>query len=120
MIERLTGLPENVIGFCAHGKVTGADYEQHVVPAVEEVLARHDKIRILYQLGDDFESFDAGALWEDTKVGLGHFAAWERIALVTDLDWMRTTAKAMGFLMPGEVRVFTNAELDAARGWLAS
>ncbi|MCG6939815.1 MAG: STAS/SEC14 domain-containing protein [Thiohalocapsa sp.] len=120
MIERLTGLPENVIGFSAHGKVTGADYEQHVVPAVEEVLMAHDKIRLLYQLGDDFEGFDVGALWEDTKVGLSHLAAWERIALVTDVDWLRTTAKAMGFMMPGEVRVFTNAEMDAAREWLSS
>ncbi len=120
MIERLTGLPDNVIGFSAHGHVTAADYEQHVVPAVEEVLVAHDKIRLLYQLGEDFEGFDVGALWEDTKVGLGHLAAWERIALVTDVDWLRTAAKAMGFMMPGEVRVFPNAELDAARDWLAS
>ena len=66
------------------------------------------------------EGFDVGALWEDTKVGLGHLAAWERIALVTDVDWLRTAAKAMGFMMPGQVRVFPNAELDAARDWLAS
>lgn len=120
MIERLTGLPDNVIGFSGHGRITGTDYEQHVIPAVEEVLANHDKIRVLYQLGEDFEGFDAGALWEDSKVGLSHLAAWERIALVTDLDWLRTTTKAMGFMMPGEVRVFTNAELDAAHAWLTS
>jgi hypothetical protein len=120
MIERLTGLPDNVIGFSAHGKVTAADYEQHIVPAVEEALMAHDKVRLLYQLGEDFDGFNAGALWEDAKVGLSHFAAWERIALVTDVDWLRGAAKAMGFMMPGEVRVFTNAELDTARNWLVS
>jgi hypothetical protein len=120
MIEMLTGLPDHVIGFSAHGKVTAEDYEQHIVPAVEEVLQKHGKVRLLYHLGEDFDGFEAGALWEDTKVGMSHFAAWERIAMVTDVDWLRTATKAFGFAMPGEVRIFPNAELEAARDWLSS
>jgi hypothetical protein len=83
-------------------------------------LAAHDKVRLLYQLGEDFDGFDMAAIWEDTKVGLGHLAAWERIALVTDEDWIRTATKAFGFAMPGEVRVFSNAELDAAHDWVTA
>lgn len=120
MIERLTGLPDNVIGFSAHGQVTAADYEDHVMPAVDEALMSHDKIRLLYHLGEDFDGFDAGALWDDSKVGLSHLAVWERIALVTEIGWLRGATKAMGFMMPGQVRVFTNAELEAARNWLVS
>jgi hypothetical protein len=120
MIEVLTGLPENVIGFSAYGKVTAEDYERHIVPAVEEALAKNDKVRLLYQLGEDFDGFEAGAIWEDAKVGLSHLAAWERIAVVTDLEWLRSVTKAFGFAMPGEVRVFSNAELEGARDWLAS
>ena len=120
MIERLTGLPDNVIGFSAHGKVTAQDYEQHIAPAVEEALVRHGKVRLLYQLGTDFDGFDVGAIWEDTKVGLSHLAAWERIAVVTDVDWIRMATKAFGFAMPGEVRVFSYAELGAARDWLTA
>jgi hypothetical protein len=118
MIKMLTGLPDNVVGFSAHGTVTAKDYEQHIVPAVEEVLVKHDKVRLLYQLGSGFDGFDVGAMWEDTKIGLSHLAAWERIAVVTDVDWIRMATKAFGFAMPGEVRVFSNAELDAARDWL--
>jgi hypothetical protein len=109
-----------VIGFSAHGKVTSEDYERHVVPAVESALALHDKVRLLYQIAGDFEGFEAGAVWEDAKVGLSHLARWERIALVTDVDWIRTATKAFGFAMPGEVRIFGNAEIDAARDWLMS
>lgn len=120
MIEQLTGLPDHVIGFSAHGKVTAQDYEDHILPAVEEALMAHEKVRLLYHLGEDFEGFEVGALWEDAKVGLSHLAAWERIALVTDVDWLRSAAKAMGFMMPGEVRVFAAAELESARNWLVS
>lgn len=119
MIEMLTGLPSNVIGFNAIGKVTAEDYENHIVPAVEEALLSNDKVRLLYNLGEGFDGFEAGAVWEDTKVGLGHLAAWERIALVTDVDWMRMATKAFGFAMPGQVRVFKNAELEAARDWVS-
>jgi hypothetical protein len=118
MIEMMTGLPDNVIGFTATGKVTAADYEDIIVPAVEEALERHDKLRLLYHLGPEFDGYEAGALWEDTKVGLSHLARWQRIALVADIDWIRMAVKAFGFAMPGEVRVFHNAELDAARAWL--
>jgi hypothetical protein len=118
MIQTMTNLPDNVIGFEAKGKVTANDYEQHIVPAVEAALAKTDKIRLLYHLGTDFDGFEAGAIWEDAKVGLGHLASWERIALVTDVDWIRMATKAFGFAMPGEVRVFSNAELATARDWL--
>ncbi|WP_462329128.1 SpoIIAA family protein [Thiohalocapsa halophila] len=109
-----------VADYSAHGQVTAADYEDHVMPAVEAVLMRHEKVRLLYQLGADFHGFDAGALCDDSKVGLSHLAAWERIALVTDIGWLRGTTKAMGFMMPGQVRVLTNTELETARNWLVS
>lgn len=120
MIEMLTGLPENVFGFSAHGTVTAEDYERHIVPAVDEALQNSGKLRLLYHLGEDFDGFEAGALWEDAKVGLSHLADWERIAVVTDIDWLRTATKAFGFAMPGDVRIFSNSEIGAAREWLAS
>ena len=118
MIELMTDLPANMIGLNASGKVTAEDYELTIVPAVEAVLADNDKVRLLYRLGEGFDGFEAGAIWEDTKVGLGHLAAWERIALVTDVEWIRVAVKAFGFAMPGEVRVFADAELGAAKAWL--
>ena len=40
-----------------------------LVPAAEERLARHKKLRLLYHLGPDFAGFTAGAMWDDTKIG---------------------------------------------------
>jgi hypothetical protein len=119
MIEIMTGLPDNAIGISASGQVTALDYQERIVPAIEAVLARHDKVRILYQLTDGFSGFEAGAMWEDAKVGLGHRTAWERIALVTDVHWLRVATQAFGFVMPGELRVYANAQLQEARDWIA-
>jgi hypothetical protein len=119
MLERIQGLPDNALGFEAKGDVTGADYESVLIPAVEEMLARQKSIRFLYHLGEEFTGFDAKAMWDDARVGLQHLTAWERVAVVSDVGWLRTAVKAFGFVMPGHVRVFSNSELEAARRWLS-
>lgn len=118
MLERKPDLGDGVLEFSASGHVTGADYESVLIPGVEEVLSRHSKVRLLYHLGADFERFDAAALWDDAKVGLEHVSAWDRMALVTDVEWIRLSAKVLGFALPGRVRLFANAEIDQARAWL--
>ena len=120
MLERIQGLPDNVLGFEAKGEVTGADYESVLIPAVEEVLTRHKKIRCLYHIGREFENFDAKAMWDDAKVGLQHLTAWERVAIVTDVGWIRTAMKVFGFVVPGDVRIFNNSELEVARKWVSA
>jgi hypothetical protein len=117
MIELLSGLPDNVLGFEAKGEVTGDDYERVLVPAVEDRLTRNDKIRLVYVLGEDFSGYSAGAMWDDAKVGMHHLFSWERIALVTDHESYGRMTKGFGFLMPAKVRVFATAELDDAKTW---
>lgn len=119
MLERIQGLPENVLGFKASGEVTGSDYETVLIPAVEKMLADRKSIRFLYHLGDEFTGFDAQAMWNDAKVGMQHFSSWERIAVVTDVGWIRTSMKVFGFILTGHVKVYGNSEFTEALKWLS-
>jgi hypothetical protein len=119
MIELLEGLPDNVLALRGIGEVTADDYKGVLVPAVEEKLDKHKKIRLLYVLGDDFKRYSAGAAWEDAKVGMKHFTSWDRVAVVTDVDWIEHAVKAVAFAMPCEVRLFDDDELDEARQWIS-
>ncbi len=51
------------------------------------------------------------------SVGLKHRSSWQRMALVTDKDWVRHGASAFGWLAPGELKLFEPSETDAARAW---
>jgi len=62
MIEKIPDLPDNVLGFTAKGTVTGNDYESTIIPAVEELFSRQEKVRFLYHLGEDFTGFEATAM----------------------------------------------------------
>ncbi len=52
------------------------------------------------------------------SVGLKHRSAWERMALVTDKDWVKHGASVFGWLAPGELRLFEPGEREEARAWL--
>lgn len=119
MIELLSDLPGNVVGVEAKGKVEAEDYRTVLDPAVAEALETHDKVRLLAVLGDEYEGYSMGAAWEDTKLGIGHWGAWERIAVVTDHRGIREGIAAVGWMLPGEVRVFPAAEREQATGWVA-
>lgn len=118
MIEQMTDLPSGTLGFSGHGQVTAADYESVIVPDIEAAFALNRKLRLIYHLGPDFTGFDAGALWDDAKVGMRHFSGWERIALVTDTGWLRAAATAFGFAVPAKFRLFQHAELADAKSWV--
>jgi hypothetical protein len=47
-----------------------------------------------------------------------HLTSFERVAVVTDVDWIGHMIKAFGFAIPGEIRVFPNGDLDEARSWI--
>jgi hypothetical protein len=120
MIKHLEEFPENVVAFVCQGHVTKDDYATVLVPAVEKALKQHDKIKLYYETASDFAGIDPGAVWEDTKVGMTHLLRWERIAVVTDVDWIRHTMKVFGFLMPAELRVFPASEAAQARQWIVA
>lgn len=120
MIELISGLPDEIVGIEAVGEVESADYKTVLIPAVEAALARHDKIRLLYVLGDRFEGYSGGAMWEDTKVGFEHIRKWEKFAVVTDTNWVRHAVKAFGWMIPGELRVFAVADRTDAEAWVTS
>ena len=119
MIQLLTGLPEGVVGIEAVGHVEADDYTNVVEPAVRAALQGSDKLRLLYVLGAGFEGYSAAASWEDAKLGIGHWSAWEKIAIVTDRGWIRDALKAFGWMFPGEVKVFAAGDQPAAVAWLS-
>lgn len=119
MIEVMTDLPDRVLGLKASGEVTADDYKTVVVPAIEEKLTKHKKVRLLYVIGDEFKGYTGGAAWEDAKVGMKHLTSFERVAVVTDVDWIGNMIKAFGFALPGEVRVFDDDDLGDARQWIS-
>ena len=119
MIEALKGFPTKVPAFTCKGHVTKRDYESVLIPAVNEALQQRGKLRLYYQIDPDFSGIDAGAVWDDFKVGMEHVLRWERIAVVTNVDWIRYTIRAFSFVIPGVAKIFRLDEQAKAREWIS-
>jgi hypothetical protein len=119
MIKTLDGMPGNVIGLEAVGTVHSDDYKTVLVPAVEAAIAAGHKVRMVFVCGADFEGFSSGAMWQDAKLGTEHLLAFERCALVTDVDWIRHLTGGFTWLIPSMVKLFHVNEMDAAVEWIA-
>ena len=118
MIELHKDFPDNVIAVSCRGHITREDYDTVLIPEVEAKLATHPKLRLYYEIGSDFEGIDPGAIWSDFKVGMEHLTRWERMAVVTDVDWIKHTMRFFSFLVPGEMRFYPVAEAEEARRWI--
>lgn len=119
MINFLTVKNDLVLALEAEGKVTGDDYQSLVIPAIETKLRQYKKIRLLYELGHEFSGFDLKAMWEDFKLGLKHWTDFEKIALVSDIQWIRRVTQLIGFILPYPVEVFHNNQLSQAQEWVS-
>jgi hypothetical protein len=116
MIEILEGLPKNVVGIAVEGRMTKQDCQDVLMPAMKRSLKRHDRIRLYYELNSRFP----GAAWDDLSVGIEHVPSCERVAIVTDVGWIRYTVKALRFLIPGEIRVFPTVQASEGRAWITA
>jgi hypothetical protein len=121
MVERIEEMPAGTIGFKVVSDLTGDDYRDQIEPALA-AAAEAGEVRLLFEIDSGF-GMDAGAVIEDAKTGLklaiGHMKAWKRTAIVTEVEWIRKSIKAFGFMAPGELRVFGLAELGEAKVWVA-
>ena len=116
MMEIIGGLPRNVVGIAVKGRVTIQDCRDVLKPAMERTLKKHEKIRLYYELGSRFP----GAGWDDLDLGIENVSRCERVAIVTDIGWVRLTAKALRFLIPSEIRVFATFEAEEGRAWITA
>jgi hypothetical protein len=116
MIELIEGFPKNVVGISVRGRVTERECREILTPAVQKSLRWRDKTRLYYELGSRFP----GSGWDDLDLGFEHASRCERIAIVTDIAWVRLTVKTIRFLIPGDIRVFATLATEEARAWITA
>jgi hypothetical protein len=118
VIAELDGMPPGVVGFKASGVLHAEEYRDVILPALERA-AEQGAIRFVIVI-PDFKGMSGGAVWEDLKVGFSHLRSWQRIAVVTDVEWIWHLTSLFGWMTPGETKVFHLSERDEALSWVVA
>ncbi len=118
MIELMPESAGNIVGIKATGTLTGADYENVLIPRLEELFGEYRRLRILLYMDDRFAGWDLGAAWNDAAFGLEHRADFEKIAVVGGPHWVAWCIKLTAFLIAGEIRTYPADRLRDAWEWV--
>ena len=105
-----------VLEIHASGKLTKEDYHQFV-PETERLIKQHGKVRMLFEMSD-FHGWDAGAVWEDIKFDLKHFADIERLGIVGEKKWQEWMSAFCRPFTTATIKYFDHAALEEARAWV--
>lgn len=118
MLNMIEGLPDHVIGIRINEKLRAEDYETQLIPMVNDKLTRHHKLDFLCWIDGEWKGMEAGAVWQDLRLGLGRIGHWARMAIVTDIKWLENAIKLVGLFSSGELRHFDSGDFSAAREWV--
>jgi hypothetical protein len=116
MIEQLESGSESILAFRISEKLHDEDYKIFV-PAVEQAIDGHGKVRILAQF-QDFHGWDMHALWDDIKFATKHCTDVERIALVGDQKWEEWMAKVCKPFTMAKIEYFEAGAVEDAWKWM--
>ncbi len=118
MISPIEGLPEGVLGFDIGDKITTADYEDILGPAIWAQAEAGNGVRAVVRLSQ-CPSMSAGAMWDDIKLATAYCGQWRRIAMLADASWIKASIRVTNFMMPGQFRAFDLDQFDEAVEWAA-
>lgn len=118
MITELNNFPPGVLGFRISGTVTADDF-RIAKERVEQTLKVHDKINFLLVIDTNISNLTPGAWIQDSLMGFSHLFSWEKVAMVSDQDGVRTFIDMFSMLVPGEYRGYAMSELNDAVAWVS-
>jgi hypothetical protein len=120
MLRRMTDMPAGTIGFEAVGEVEDDDWERAVEPVLRQEIADGHKLRLLYVMGPQAGEVEGDVVKADVGFTARHASSFERVAVVSDEDWMRPALNVLSFMLPGKAKAFPTREIADAKTWLAN
>ena len=108
-----------MLAVTATGTVTGEDYTEVWIPALQKTITEHGKSNALLYMDENFKGWDLKAMWEDTKFGIAHRNDFEKLAVVGGPSWVEWGTKVARLLVSGEVKTYPADKLQEALKWVA-
>jgi hypothetical protein len=119
MVELINELPQHVAAYKAGGAISKEEYEEVVMARVNQVAEQFGKINFLVMLETSMGNYSIGAFIDYIAISFRHFSRWERMAIVTDEKWLRTTYSVLSHLVHGTIRTYELKDIKQAKAWVS-
>ena len=119
MVQRMKEVPDNMIGFRASGLISRDEFTAHVVPEIQETIARKGTLNYLLVLDPAIENNCLDSWWEESLLSLKHLREWHRVGVVSNSEEIKEFTYLFGLVNPGEFKGFVYDDLQSAIVWVA-
>ncbi len=107
---------ERLLGLAIIGKMTTVDYDR-INLLIEEQAQKYGQARVMLEVVST--EFSGQALLEDIKSSIKNYKNVDRLAVIGDQSWLKTTVRLGDLLTPGlELAAFSTVERKRAVAWL--
>ncbi len=116
-------MPESdgsVLAVKATGILTDADYNEVLIPRMEEIIKQFGTVRVLLYMTEGCSGWQLHAAWDDTVFGFLHWGHFEKVAVISGRKWVEWATRIGGHLFKGELKSFSEEQLHEAMDWIQS
>ena len=108
----------NTLVVKATNRLTSEDYEEIFIPQLRQLIDKFGKIRAVLYLDDSFTGWELGAAWDDAVFGIQHRHDFEKVAVVSDKDWVEWATKIGAHFIDGQIATYAPTEFQDAVAWV--
>ena len=108
----------NFVEVTLNKKITRQDYELFQ-PIIDAEIKKHGRICMLV-VARNFDGWDLGASWEETRFIFSHYSRIDRIGLVGAAEWQKWLTFFCKPFTSAEVKFFNVDEEAEARKWVTA
>ena len=107
----------HVIRLVIDGEVKQTDIDQ-AANVMEESLKEHGKLRLLMEV-KNLAGYDSiAAFMKDAQKTFQHYTDFEKIAVVTEEQWLADVASLGDLINPANIKQFSLSERELAEEWI--
>ncbi|MBE9583817.1 STAS/SEC14 domain-containing protein [Mucilaginibacter sp. JRF] len=119
MLSVIDELPGHVVGIHTVGRITGKDIKNTLEPLLNSMAGTQQEVNYLLLAESGLADFTVGAMLAYSMLIIKYYARWNKVAVVTDDNMIRSITRFFRFLIPGISRQFNLNEMDKAIQWIA-
>ena len=116
MIDYKNNENDNIVELTIFGKITEDDLTR-VTALLSDDIKKHGKLKLLEEIRT-FNGIDPIALWKDIQFSVQHINDFSHVAVIADVEWVRTISTAVDNLLSAQVKAFNQSQIETARTWL--
>lgn len=118
MLEIMPENDDQVQVVKASRTLSSADYDELLIPELDDRLSKVGKIKALILFDKSFQGWQPGAAWDDFVYGMRHRHDFEKIAIVTEKRWLGWASRLMAGFIDGQAAVYDLDEFSDALAWV--